>query len=104
MGNAIKFSRSGVAPHIEIHACRQGEQWHFVVRDNGIGVAEPYRERIFEMFQRLHGREHYVGNGMGLAICRKIATQHGGQLWMDSVPDEGSTFHLLLQAVPAHPR
>ncbi|WP_278913822.1 ATP-binding protein [Deinococcus wulumuqiensis] len=103
IGNAIKFSRSGVAPHIGIHAHRQGEQWHFVVRDNGIGVAEPYRERIFEMFQRLHGREHYVGNGMGLAICRKIATQHGGQLWMDSVPDESSTFHLLLQAVPAHP-
>ena len=104
IGNAIKFSRPGVTPHVEISARREGEQWHFTVQDNGIGVDEPYRERIFEMFQRLHGRDHYVGNGMGLAICRKIATQHGGQLWMDSVPGEGSTFHLLLPAVSAsHP-
>ncbi|MFC6750992.1 sensor histidine kinase [Deinococcus aquaticus] len=68
------------------------------VTDNGIGVPAEYHERIFTVFQRLHVREAYAGNGIGLSIARRVAERHGGNLWITSTPGQGSTFHFTLPA------
>jgi PAS domain S-box-containing protein len=91
IGNALKF-RGDEPPRVHISATRQDRAWQFAVRDNGIGIASEYQERIFILFQRLHGRDEYAGTGIGLAICKKIAERHGGTLWVESTPGEGSTF------------
>ncbi|GAA5513162.1 sensor histidine kinase RcsC [Deinococcus carri] len=101
IANAVKFRREDVPPRVTIAAVREGEMQHFTVSDNGIGIEEAYFGRIFEMFQRLYGRDRYEGSGLGLAICQKIVVQHGGQMWVQSTPGEGSTFHFTLRAVPA---
>ncbi|SMB84453.1 ATP-binding protein [Deinococcus hopiensis] len=98
IGNAIKFRREGVPPAVHVHVRREGAYWHFTVVDNGLGIEPEYASRIFQVFQRLHTREAYEGNGIGLAICQKIVEQAGGQLWVESVPGEGSTFHFTLSA------
>jgi signal transduction histidine kinase len=90
--NAIKFRKPGVVPEIEIGAIDQGSQWQFYVKDNGIGIADHYREKIFIIFQRLHTRAEYEGTGIGLAYCRKIAEMHGGKIWVESKEGEGATF------------
>lgn len=90
--NGIKFSKPGIAPEIEISACRLESQWKIMVKDNGIGIKPEHREKIFLIFQRLHNRNEYEGNGIGLAHCRKIAEVHKGQLDFDSEPGTGSTF------------
>ncbi|MFC4638356.1 ATP-binding protein [Deinococcus hohokamensis] len=100
IGNAIKFSRPGVPPQIAITAEREEECWHLQVRDNGIGFEAQYAERIFQIFQRLHGRDEYQGTGMGLAICRKVVEHHGGRLWAEAAPGQGSTFHFTLPDAP----
>jgi len=98
ISNAIKF-RGENTPVISISAEKQRQDWIFAVADNGIGVAAEHRERIFEIFQRLHSRQKYPGNGMGLSICKKIVEQHGGRIWVESENRQGSTFKFVLPAV-----
>jgi signal transduction histidine kinase len=91
VGNAMKFNRDG-NPVVSIEADRDGDLWRFSVRDNGIGMKPEHTQRIFEPFQRLHGEEDYAGTGIGLAVCERIIAQHGGSIWVSSVPGEGSVF------------
>ncbi len=95
IGNAIKF-RSERRPEIHVGVKREGRMWHFSVKDNGIGIAEEYFDRIFIIFQRLHSRGQYAGTGIGLAICKKIVDKHGGRIYAESSPGEGTTFHFTL--------
>jgi len=97
IGNAVKFRRKA-APRVHVSAREREDGWRFAVRDNGIGIARQYHERIFEIFQRLHTRKKYPGTGIGLAICKRIVERHGGRIWVESKPNKGSTFYFQLPA------
>jgi light-regulated signal transduction histidine kinase (bacteriophytochrome) len=100
VSNAIKF-HGDEAPVVEVHAALHHDQWQFTVRDNGIGIDRKHFDRIFVIFQRLHGRDR-AGTGIGLAVCKKIVERHGGQIWVESEPGRGSAFHFSLPA-PTQP-
>jgi light-regulated signal transduction histidine kinase (bacteriophytochrome) len=94
--NAIKFSKKDGPPLIRVQAQREEEKWKFSVSDNGIGVAPEHFERIFNIFQRLHGKNEYEGKGIGLAYCKKIVELHHGKIWVESKLGKGTTFYFVL--------
>ena len=94
IGNACKF-RGEEAPRIHVGAVQQNGQWIVSVRDNGAGFDPAYKERIFKPFERLNGKQ-FPGSGLGLTLARRIVEQHGGQIWAESTPGQGSTFHFSL--------
>ena len=100
IGNAIKFCGTK-APSIQIDAQRKEAEWVFSVTDNGIDIAPENAEVIFAIFQRLHSRAEYAGNGIGLAICKKIVEQHGGKIWVEQQSAPGATFKFTWPAIAA---
>jgi PAS domain S-box-containing protein len=102
IANGIKFHRPDEAPRVHVSAKQEHAAWNFCVVDNGIGIEPQYQERIFALFQRLHNRADYPGTGIGLAICKKIAERHGGQIRVESEPGHGATFVLTLPITPVH--
>ena len=97
IGNAIKF-RGKAVPEIKVRAEATGAHRSFSFSDNGIGIAPEYAENIFVVFQRLHARTEYPGNGIGLAICKKIIERYGGRIWVEGQVGKGSTFKFTLPA------
>jgi PAS domain S-box-containing protein len=103
LDNALKFRKPGVPPRIHLAAERRGEEWWFSVRDNGIGIAPEYHDRIFQIFQRLHKRQTYAGTGIGLAIVKRIVERHGGRVYIDSTLGEGSIFSFTIPVSELEP-
>jgi light-regulated signal transduction histidine kinase (bacteriophytochrome) len=97
IGNAIKFRCNG-PPRIRVEAYRVRSQWRFSVADNGIGINPAYFDKVFELFERLHGGSRYPGSGLGLAICKKIVEHNNGRIWLESREGKGATFFFTMDA------
>lgn len=93
IANAIKYRKPGKQPIIEISGREDETGWQFAIADNGIGIDAKYFEKIFVVFQRLHNSSTYSGTGIGLSICKKVIENHNGKIWLESVPDFGTTFY-----------
>lgn len=100
IGNALKFRRGEVPPLVQVSATREAQAWCFAITDNGIGIDPQFKDRIFNLFQRLHTADEYPGTGIGLALCRKIIRKHGGEIWFDSTLGKGSTFFFTIPDQP----
>ncbi len=98
IGNANKFRRPNATPQIHISADLQGADWILSVKDNGIGIEPEFFDRIFVIFQRLHTRGEFSGTGIGLSICKKVVERHGGRIWIESEPGQGTSFRFTLPA------
>lgn len=100
IGNAVKFRGEGEAPRVVIDVVRgsgdDAHSWSFSLTDNGIGIAPEFAEKVFVIFQRLHGRDAYTGTGIGLALCKKIVEHHGGMIWIDTSYTGGTRFRFTL--------
>jgi signal transduction histidine kinase len=94
--NAIKFCKKGTAPYIHIGTKKLNSKWQFTVTDKGIGIPKIHFEKIFDIFQRLHTSTDYEGTGIGLANCKKIIQLHKGEIWLESVLNEGTAFHFTI--------
>jgi light-regulated signal transduction histidine kinase (bacteriophytochrome) len=96
--NALKFRRNDVVPeiHISVVPIPLEGMWRFAIQDNGIGIAPEYFDKIFVLFERLHGRDTIPGTGLGLALCKRIVEEHGGRIWVESEKGKGSTFYFTL--------
>jgi light-regulated signal transduction histidine kinase (bacteriophytochrome) len=102
--NALKYRRDDVAPQISIEAVQIAGMWEFRITDNGIGFDVEYSDKVFRVFQRLHGRSEYSGNGIGLAITKRVVERHGGRIWVGwSEPGKGTQFCFTLPVL-AHER
>jgi PAS domain S-box-containing protein len=97
IGNAVKY-HGKAAPLIRIHGRCQAGECTIAVEDNGIGIEPKHREAVFDIFRRLHTQEAYPGNGIGLAVCRRVVNRHGGRIWVEGNPDGGSVFLFTLRA------
>ncbi len=99
--NGLKFVRPGVAPKVVVEAEQVDGVWRFAIRDNGVGIPTEQQRTVFDLFSRLHSQAEYEGSGLGLAHCEKVVGLHGGQIWVESQPGEGSTFYFTLSPVQA---
>jgi light-regulated signal transduction histidine kinase (bacteriophytochrome) len=99
LGNALKFVPEGRPPRVHVSAERSGDEWTVTMADNGIGVGDAVRERIFTMFHRVHSRDRYKGTGIGLSICKRIVERRGGTIWVEADPSGGSRFRFTLPDV-----
>jgi PAS domain S-box-containing protein len=103
LGNALKFRKKDELLRIHVGVARQQDRWRFSIQDNGIGLDPKHAEKIFVMFHRLHCESAYPGAGLGLAICKKIVERHGGKIWVESEPGNGSTFFFTIPDREAQP-
>ncbi|UQU64260.1 ATP-binding protein [Couchioplanes caeruleus] len=103
IGNSLKFRRPDVPPVIRVSGGQDGEEWKINVRDNGIGIEAEFADKVFVIFQRLHGRDAYEGTGIGLAIVKKIVEYHGGRIWLDLEVEEGTSIWFTLPLLAGVP-
>ena len=95
VGNGIKF-HGDAPPRVRVSAEQGPDHWTFSVTDNGIGIEPQYAEKVFQMFQRLHGSDTYAGNGLGLALCKRSVERHGGKIWIEPAEPSGTTVKFTL--------
>ncbi len=99
LGNALKYRKKDAPPVVQLNCARVDKRfWAITIKDNGIGFNDQYTDKIFKMFERLHGRMEYSGSGIGLAICKKIVQRHGGTIGAMSAPDQGATSTVTMPA------